>query len=44
MEVKYMGKNKQKSSPREVKDWKAQLKDFKETLPDGGAKKSSTKT
>ncbi len=39
-----MGKNKQKSSPREVKDWKAQLKDFKETLPDGGAKKSSTNT
>lgn len=41
MEVKCMSKNKQRSGTREVKDWREQLADFKETLPGGDSKKSS---
>ena len=39
-----MSKSKQKGSNREVKDWKKQLEDFKETLPGGDSKKSSANT
>ena len=38
-----MGKKNQKDKTREVKDWKAQLANFKEALPQGDGKKSLQK-
>ncbi len=39
-----MSKKKQATKPQEVKDWKAQLAEFKGTLPQGEGKKSTPKT